>query len=54
MNCAPETLTELMVGFFSGELSGVEEKTIKGNYQWWGEKPKKGWVPVPGCKQETE
>merc|ERR1712151_168962 len=38
-------LVELMKGFFDGELSGVWEPTVTGDYNWHGEKPKKGWVP---------
>lgn len=45
MSTQPEKLTELMKGFFDGELAGVWEPTIKGNYQWYGQKPKKGYVP---------
>lgn len=45
MSRQPDRLTELMKGFFEGELEGVWEPTIKGDYQWYGEKPKKGFVP---------
>lgn len=41
-----EALCKLMVGFFSGDLAGVWEPTVKGNYQWYGEKPKKEYVPL--------
>ena len=43
-----------MKGFFDGELAGVYEPTLIGDYQWHGEKPKKGFVPreewVPNLK----
>ena len=41
-----EDVVTLMKGFYDGELEGVWQPTIKGNYQWYGEKPKKGWVPL--------
>jgi len=34
-----------MTGFFEGKLEGVWEPTLQGDYQWYGEKPKKGYVP---------
>ena len=45
MNCQPDKTTELMVGFFDGGLEGIWEPTLIGDYQWYGEKPKKGFVP---------
>ena len=45
MNCQPDKLCELMVGFFDGSIEGVWEPTLIGDYQWHGETPKKGFVP---------
>ena len=45
---------KIMVAFFNGEVEKVWEPTIKGNYQWYGAKPKKGWVPLEGHEQEKE
>ena len=49
----PET-AKLMISFLNGETQGVWEPTIKGNYQWYGAKPKKGWVPLEGHEQVKE
>ena len=49
----PEELKNRMVGFFSGELAGVWEPTVKGHYQWYGEKPKKGWNPPEGYEDKS-
>ena len=50
----PDKLFSLMKGFFDGELAGVYEPTLIGDYQWHGETPKKGFVPreewVPNLK----
>ena len=34
-----------MTGFLDGTLENVWEPTRRGDYQWHGEKPKKGFVP---------
>ena len=34
-----------MTAFFDGKEIGIWQPTKKGDYQWHGEKPKKGYVP---------
>ena len=39
-------IVPFMKDFYDGKLEGVWEPTIKGDYQWYGEKPKAGFVPL--------
>ena len=46
-NIASENVDEFfvkMTGFLDGELNEVWEPTRRGDFQWHGEKPKKGYV----------